>query len=252
VLGGTIDVMVTADPAVIQYAESRPRLATFALPWEKTYVLLSTSRILDIQNGGMPGAMPSHLSDGLARDAVRGDARGYRPPSWWSDLKDCRGVGDGVPGLAPPPGAYAPSGEKRILYDKADPIARGLVERIVALAAADPTASPEGAAIAAAVPGLGNAPPGVTAEGVTIGTLTRRLRQGDEFAYVLPIRRRPSDPCYEASELMNRAPWLAALGSDFPEALVPLVDTRSHVIVRKDRVGLMVDWYGNVLVAREK
>lgn len=245
-----IDVMITVDPAVIDYATARSQFAMVALPWDKTYVLLSTSRADALRERQRLGEVSPRLSEGLARDAVRGDARGYRSPSWWDDLRHCGELSTSVSRPAPGPRAtYTGTGLRRILYDLNDPVARDLAERIVALAATDPAVSPEAAALTALVPGLTGNEAGMNAEGVTTGELGPRLRRGRDFAYVIAIPRRPPAPCYEARELMNRAPWLAPLGSEFPRALIPLVDTRPHAIARHEETGLVADWYGSVVIA---
>jgi hypothetical protein len=249
-LEGVIDVMITADPSVVEYASSRSRLTTFALAWDHTYVLLSTSRVQELRRGSSLGSVSSDFLDALARDAVRGDARGYRSPSWWEDVDDCGELSETIDGLPPvPKGAYASSGVRRILYDSDDPIARDVAERLVALAASDPSVSHEAAVIASAVPGLTSGAPRLTAEGLTSGELGRSLFAGDDFAYVIAIPRRPPDACYEVRKLLNRAPWLANLEVDFDDALIPLVDTRLHVIANRDRVGLVIDGYGNLLIS---
>ncbi len=248
-LEGEIDVMVTCDPTVIDYAASRPQLLTGALPWDRTYVLLSTTRVQELKRGGKVGTISSDLSDGLAQDAVRSDARGYRPPSWWEDLRGCGELSNAVSRYAAvPQGADSLSGLRRVLYDLDDPVARDLAGRIVALATSSPALSPGTADITSAIPGLTNDRLGIIAEGVTQRELNSSLRSGDDFAYVVPVPRRPPDPCYEARKLMNRAHWLAALEDDFPDALIPLVDTRLHVIANRNRVELIVDWYGNILL----
>jgi hypothetical protein len=33
--------------------------------------------------------------------------------------------------------------------------------------------------------------------------------------------------------------------------MIPLVDTRPHVIAGSGTVGLIVDWYGNILITNE-
>ncbi|NIO29768.1 MAG: hypothetical protein GTO29_14580 [Candidatus Latescibacteria bacterium] len=249
-LEGGIDVMITTDPAVIEYATSRPQFTTVPLPWDRAYVLLSTSRVEKLRWGGKLGTISPDLSERLARDAVRGDARGYRPPSWWDDLhNECYELSAAVSDFPPvPEGPYSLSDLRRILYDSNDPIARDLAERIVALAATDPTVSPEARAIAFAVPGLGSDAPGVIAEGVTEGELLSSLLNGSDFAYIISIPRRPPDPCAEARKLISSAQWLANLGDDFSKALIPLVDTRLHVIAASGKIGLIADWYGNILL----
>ena len=241
-----IDMMITADPTVIDYATKQPQFTTAALPWDRTYVLLATSRHEALRAGGVLDAMPAGLGDRLARDAVRGDARGHQPPAWWDDLDVCREAYEPLaPGASRP---HSSSALRRILYDASDAVARDLSQRIVALADTDPAASRESAALSSAIPGLMDDLPGLIAHGVTAADVARSLRYGDDFAYIVSVPRRPHDPCLEARELLKRAPWLAALGDDFPRALIALVDTRPHVIARTGKFGLNVDWYGRVLI----
>jgi hypothetical protein len=248
-LGDAIDVMVTTHPEVIEYAVSQPQLTAAALPWDKTYILLSTSRVEELFWNGAAATISSDLFEGLARDAVRSEARGHRSPSWWNDADGCHDLSAAVPGLPPVPrGAYSLSGLRRVLYDLTDPTARDLAERIVALASTDPTTSPEAAAITAAVPRLIIHASGVVAEGVTRGELNLSLKDGNDFAYVVSVPWQPSDPCYEARKLINRAQWIANVEADFSKVIIPLVDTRPHVIANRDRVELVVDWYGNILI----
>jgi hypothetical protein len=143
------------------------------------------------------------------------------------------------------------SGSRRILYQRDDPIARDLAERIVALASADPEASAEAAAIDSAVPGLLGAGQRLIAEGVSESVLLSSIGYGDDVAYVVSVPRRPADPCYEAGTLLRRAPWLSIPDVDLSETLVPLVDTRRHAIVKGGVVGLAVDWFGGILILNE-
>jgi hypothetical protein len=244
-----IDVLVTADPMVIEYAAGRADLDTIRLPWDRTYVLISTSRAMQVSWGGNPIRIPPDILDRLARDAVRGDARGYRSPAWWEDLGNCRQQPSSVyRDSSIPQGAFASTDPYRILYRTDDPVARDLAERIVALAAANPVSSAEAAAFNLAVPGLGDDSPGVTAEGVSRSELEWSLWSGEDFAYILPFRRWTPDPCHEIRMWRKNAKWLGILGSSAHEAFIPLVDTRPHVIVRMGRVGLIVDGYGQVLI----
>ena len=247
-----IDVMVTSDPAVIDYASSKSQLATIELPWDKTYVLVSTTRAREITNGGSLKSHDGNLSDALARDAVRGNARGCRPPVWWDDLRNCEMLPRVIaPTSARLPDAIDDNDVRRILYDSSDPVARSLAERIVALAAANPGSSSEAEAITELLPGTGPAGNRFVAEGVTKGRFNVSFRAGDDFAYVISLPQRTPIPCFEARELISRAPWLAALGIDFFDAIVPLVDTRAHVIAKKDEFGLFVDWYGNLVIVND-
>jgi hypothetical protein len=248
-LESVADMMVTSDAAVIEYAVGRSGFVTVALPWTETYMLLSTTRVRELQQGGRPGQIPAELSDALARDAVRGDARGYRSPSWWNDLYGCDDLlADGVASSAIPRGASTQAGPRRIVYDTSDPIARDLAERIVALASSGTGVSAEAAAVAAAVPGLVGGGDRPVAEGLAARDLSQSLWAGDDFAYVVSVARMPPEPCYGARRLLNRAPWLVGGGVDLSQALIPLVDTRLHVIAREGLFGLIIDAHGNLLV----
>jgi hypothetical protein len=251
-LEGTADVMVTSDPAVLAYAARHPRLSTAPLQWSRTHVLFSTSRALELRMGGQPTPVSPDLAMGLARDAVRSDARAYQPPGWWDDpgiSEDCFSTsleGDSSKGTDNAAGHSTPH---RVVYDRNDSTARELAERIVALAATGPESSPEAKAVFSALPGLrAKGAADLTAGGMPANEFASSFRKGDEFTYVVSIPRRTPDPCVGLNELINRAPWLAALGSGFANAMIPLTDTRESVIVNGERIGLGADWFGNVFI----
>lgn len=243
------DLTVTADPDVIDYAAGRPELKTVPLPWSRTYVLLSTSRTRAAKAGRKPRALAAVVSDAIARDAVRQDARGCRGPYWWDDAGDCAERHTAVPWLPEVPrGASPSSGVRRVLYDSDDPVARDLAERIVALAATPPDESPEAKSVRDALPGLSDTAFGVIADGVTGSNLETSLLEGDDFAYIISLPCRPADACNEVNRLMARAQWLALLGADFGRAIVPIVDTRLHAIFDPGRVGLATGFRGVFLL----
>jgi hypothetical protein len=247
-LDGRAGLVLTSDPGMLEYASRRPRNAVLPLPWDTTYVLLSATRIQDLASGRLVGRIPTSLGDAVVRDAVRSDARAYRPPSWWHEADGCSDPGSGSATAAPPTPAYALSQLRRILYDENDPVARDLAERLAALAAMDPDAFPEAGLIAEAVPGMAGGPAPLRAMGVPRPTLDEHLGQGDAFAFVVPVPARPPDPCAAAGTLFRRVPWLASPGASLAQALIPLVDTRPHVVAATGGTGLVVDWYGNLLL----
>jgi hypothetical protein len=247
-----IDLMVTSDPAVIDYAAGDPRFESTGLPWDRTYLLLSTTRARDIANGRRPGDIDAEVLESLARDAIRGEARGVHRPAWWDDIDDCAELPAAIEEIIPPgSGPTGHANARRILYNIGDPVAKSLAERIVALAAAGPGSSSDAVSIARAIPGIAETGGNAAAEGVTPGQLNLSLRVADDFAYVITIPRRTPIPCYEAKELVDRAPWLASLGAGFFDALIPLVDTRSHVIARTGQCGVYADWYNNLVIVNE-
>ena len=250
-LEGQADVLITRDPDVIEYASARQHLETIPLPWLRTYVLLSTTRVLEIRLGDSPSGLGRQFTDDLARDAVPGLSRGHETPDWWNRINWCAAMAEGAGWKEfSAPYVHVPSsdGTRRIVFDENDPVARGLAERIVALGAAGPGSSPGEANLAAAIPDLAEGPVSLSATGITETELAASLREGDDFAYVIWLPLHPSDPCTGIMRLVHRVNWLSQLGDDFADALLPLVDTRSCAIVRKGTAGLSIDWSGNIYI----
>jgi hypothetical protein len=250
VLRGGYDVLITADQSAIDYAEPQPSYVSIPLPWDRSYVLFSTTRVRELRTGGEPDLLSADLLAALARDAVRADARGHDSPAWWDDLSAC-GALSPLPGGLPriPSGAYRTSGPKRIVYPETDPVARDLVNRIVALASEGVGASQSAESLAAAVPGLNTGEAHLLATGLSGDRLEESLRYGEEFAYVVPLPRIVLDPCFAARNLMSRVEWLAPQLLDLAATLVPLVDTRRYVVAASGRTGLYLDWDGTVLIS---
>jgi hypothetical protein len=110
-LDAGVDLLVTRDRALRDYAATLPDLTVAALPWDRTYVYVTP------EAGGT-------RFDGLEQ-AVRAEARRAEGGFWWLDLRAC-GVG---PQGSPP----ASPGQRRILYPRSDPTARDLAGRLAAL-----------------------------------------------------------------------------------------------------------------------
>jgi hypothetical protein len=110
-LDAGVDLLVTRDRSVADYAATQPAFTVADLPWDRIYVYAAAEP-------------PAHRLDGLEQ-AVRGEAR--RPQGggfWWEELHAC----------GPPPAAapQAPS-NRRIAYVRGDAAARDLAGRIAAL-----------------------------------------------------------------------------------------------------------------------
>jgi hypothetical protein len=248
-LEGAVDVMVTSDIDVVDYATSRPHLVTEPLPWNRVYLLLSTTRAKEVRWGHSPAGISRELSASLALEAVRGSARAHRGPSWWDELSPCATFSEDEtwrPALSH--SAYSSSGRHRILYIGSDPVARDLAERILALATAGPNSSAGSGEIFSAVPRLDTVARALSAEGVTENELLASLLEGEDFAYIIDLPLLNVDPRTEAAALTGRARWLSGLCDGLADAIIPLVDTRSHVIVRSGSAGISVDAYGTVRI----
>ncbi|MEO8089534.1 MAG: hypothetical protein ABI703_04485, partial [Gemmatimonadales bacterium] len=63
------DLVVTRDPAVVEYVANRAEFTTFPLPWSRTYVLLQPAGVHPIWVSGVDSVVRS-----LARDVAQADA----------------------------------------------------------------------------------------------------------------------------------------------------------------------------------
>jgi hypothetical protein len=193
-------LIVTRDPALVEYVAGRPEFAAFGLPWSRTYVLLQPAVAGELDIVGDDAERRS-----LARDAVSADARAAEPPFWWNEAMAC-----------PAGGASGPTPTSaRVVYVRGDEVARGLAERMVALA------------------GSGT---GLRAAALEPADLAARLRTGSDRAYVVALPRRTLAPCRESAAWPKDA------------RIQPLIDTRAHAIVRRGAPPLTVEWDGTVRV----
>jgi Bacterial extracellular solute-binding proteins, family 5 Middle len=119
-LDAGVDLLVTRDRALRDYAATLPNLAILALPWDRTYVFVTP------EAGG-------NRYDGLEQ-AVRAEARRAEGGFWWLDLRAC-GTASGSSASPPASGT-----QRRILYSRTDPTARELASRLAALTHASATA----------------------------------------------------------------------------------------------------------------
>jgi hypothetical protein len=158
------DLLVSRDPVLAEYAATRPALATFSLPWSRTYVLLEPHG--PVLSRGMLGTDSARSS--LARDAVRGEARAAEPPFWWS--------GTTCPAISSQSGASTTS--SRVVYPRGSGVARDLAERIVALAG-----------------------PALSVKSAALSDLefAAALTASNEIAYVMALPRHSLAPCRDSS-----------------------------------------------------
>ncbi len=203
VLDRGADLVVTRDPTLVDYVSNRAEFATFPLPWSRTYVLSESG---DGQGELADALSPATVRSSLAKDAVRADARAAEPPYWWNNVPvTCRRAST----------RPRQSTSTRVAYRRDDEVARGLAERIVALA---PTGS------------------GLRAAGLDAPEFATAIRDGLDRAYVIGLPRQSLAPCRDAA--------LWAEGA----RLLPLIDTRAYAIVRKGAPRLTVEWDGTLRV----
>lgn len=215
------DVLVTRSPAVSAYAGATDSARIRRLAWDRIYVFLVPAKPEE------PRALTTlEVPENVVAAATDADARPSVGPYWW-DHADCA--------LPPAAGEGGLGGTRRIVYRRDDGTARGLAERLVALAASgrlEPAADPE------------RLDGGPVAAGLEPQAFVEAMKAGADIGYVFAVERAVLDPCSAAATLVTGAPW--------PARVVPLVDTRAHLVVRRVRGRIVVGWDGAPLAASEE
>lgn len=236
-----IDLLLTDAPDLISYAASQPGLDSAALDWSRLYLLLTT-----VPEGfvsprpGVPEEARVTQREALARDVVRGAARAAQPPYWWGQSTSCMGPPQGAPAPQPSRGAA------EIAYDRADPTARALAERLAAVAAMSERGANDASALLGALRGVGSR---ARAVGLSSAAFADALRTGVSLAYVFDVPARVPGPCLAWDRFLRRAPWIVEPGGSLAGTIVPLVETRWTVLHRPDRLGLGLEWDGTLVLA---
>jgi Bacterial extracellular solute-binding proteins, family 5 Middle len=221
-LDAGVDLLLTRDPATLDYAATLAHFQLVPLAWERTQVLLTPGR------SPLSPSLSEDARQALADDAVRGEARGAQGPFWWEAGCDMRLSGSAT---------QAPTA--RVVYDANDGAARDLAERFVGLVRAS---GPAATTFLDAV--LPDRPRRTfqRATGLTGEDLANARRLGTDAGYVISVESRPLEPCHELQALMDRVPWLT------PRTIIPLVDTRLQAVVRRGRAGITADFDGALLI----
>jgi hypothetical protein len=220
-----VDLLLTRDPAALDYAATLSQFQSVPLAWQRIHVLLTPGR-----SRSSP-SLSADARQALADDAVRGEARGGRGPFWWQMLPDCDVT------LSPPRVQSPPT--PRIVYDAGDATARDLAERFVGLVR---TSGPAATALLDVL--LPDRPKRTyqRATGLTGEALALARRLGSDAGYVVSLDSQPVDPCRDLQSLIDGARWLD------PETIVPLVETRLQAIVRRGRSGVTAEWDGGLVI----
>jgi hypothetical protein len=205
------DMLVVDDPATLEYAARLRGYTDAPLEWSRTYVLL-------VPAGEHAGVGDLRLES--LREAVHGDARpaegsdgGGRP--WFTNLEHCElGVTGGRDAVD------AAARRRRIVYNQADRSAADLAARLV---------------------GLGVLGRGTAAAGLPTSAFASALRVGGDAGYVLEVDAHVYDACRAAA--LELPPWSSA------GKVVPLLDVRSHAVLRRALPRLWSDWDGTLRFA---
>ncbi len=233
-LDGGVDLLVTDDPVIVSYATHNDKLLTLPLPWDRTYVVLTLeSARLDVS-----ATLRLTLADLLA-EAVRADSRIAERPFWWESSHQCTAP------VATRPMRSPARASSRVVYQSGDRVAQGVAERLVALAGSR-SARGEDSVLGTLLPTLSQTGARATAAALSQSAFAAALHAGDDLAYVLPLPRFTVAPCQEFAMLLRAAPWLQSEQTGHSLPVIPLIDTRSHAIVRRGRLGLSVDADGSL------
>lgn len=243
-----VDLILTEDPDVLDYASRQNGLVDIPLPWESVYLLLSTSRVNRLRWGGECGSISIEFCEKLARDAVSVDSRGRRAEYWWDRGEGCGDLSGIVkwPPLALK-GADSSAEILKVVYRSGQKTARELSERLVALISPATDRRPIGPELEEALPGL-EGKVRITAEGAIGPGFNRRIGNGDDFAYIINLPLSSVDPCYQSRELIRNVKWLSSLDSGLADAILPLLETRPHIILRSGKMNLEIDRSGKIRV----
>ncbi len=235
-IAGKADAMITDDPAGIDYAKAKAKVAMVPLTWDKAYVLVDPVRLTTIPTGSVWPEIPAEVRDALARDAVPVDSR-----AWSSILERSWTV---APSRTRRFNLTSASATNQVVFAAGDPTARSLAERIVALVAMDTTTSWEARRVRRALPGT---PAGSKAIALRPNQFAERLQtSAGNTTFIISLSWNADFPLV-ASRYQQYAPWLVDL-PPASDALLPLVETRPHFIAMSDRIGFAHDEIGNVRI----
>lgn len=227
-IDGGVHLLVTDDPRVVSYADSRADYVSVPLHWDRVYAIGVPGRSA---SSAAPGA-GDDLRRSLARDVVRAEARAAEPPFWWEQVSRC----------ALPANANAATSESstRIVYERQDHVARQVAERLAALASIG-SEQRSGTPVppVSLSPQLRAGGARATVAGLAPAELAASLRTGNALAFVLALSPASIASCDDAAALLAAAPWLA--GGDSTLALLPLIETRARAIVRRNGLSLLAD-----------
>jgi len=216
-----VDLIVSPDPAVVDYAESTGRYHTEPLPWQTIYLVV-------VPTGAWVSPAPA-LSGlgGRLIGGVRMSAREAQAPFWWMGQAQC-----------PLPRPAAPSGLRpngAVVYPGDDPSAKDIAERLVALVGTDQGWT-------AAMRARTSSP--LEAMALDRGEYVRRIRAGRDAAYVVALPSTVLAPCLLLQSIHSLAPWLRSDGDGWAEAF-PVVETRSYALLSSRVAGRVArDWGG--------
>lgn len=223
-LDAGVDALISADPVALEYARALPDYAVSALPWNRTYALLTPAR----QQPVGASEIPAEVQLSLARDAVRADTRAAEPPFLW---RECRAPS------APQPSSFVHN-SNAVVFLRGDALGRAIAERLVALAW-PATRAPEW--LRALLPDDYGQPGAPTAAGLDARALQEALRTGNALGIVVALPRVDGATC----ALVDDAMALALTASNAWQ-VTHLLDARNFLIHRRGPGRVLIDGDGTL------
>ncbi len=204
------DLLATRDPVVLAYANGRGDLRVVPLPWDQSYVLITP----DSSPLSRSGEALTRFQQSLG-DVVRADVRPAVTTAWWQGDHRCVA-----------PAAAARPVTDQVIYPAGDSTARELAERIVALGNSPSGDQPT------PIASRGTGPLRVVP--LPSSELGAAVARGDAAGVVLPLPGLAPADCREVPM------WPAG------SVLLPLVESRAHLVVRRDVPPFRIDADGAI------
>jgi hypothetical protein len=217
-------LLVSCNPIVVDYIEILDDLESVPEPWTTVYVVAAPLREAGVALGAGPP-----LDQVLGPESVPVESRLPDAEPWWDDLSACRL--QGALSMPADPGAI----ESRIVYRSDDPVAAALAQRLVALA--ESGGLPQIAAV-------GERP---IATGLDGGRFARALASGRYLGFIVALPRIVLDRCAMIAQIRQMIPWTTP--AELQRVLVPLIETRGRIIIRRGTGTVLADWDGMPLLS---
>lgn len=246
-----LDIVITVDPVANQYATESGKYSDYPLPWDRTYVVAWGFHSGASSRSRIPPELPNGLAEAFLNDIAPVEARYGTIPEWYPEFMSCSNNMRSTLGAPPgkndaPVDHVRPTPLLRIVYDEEDPIARALAGRLSALSSSSPADSMAAVELGQRLPQWNDRDEMTPAIPVPPGVLNKRLAEGTDLYYILPLPRRVLDVCTIVARSYSIHGGNAVLNTKDYFNFLPLIDTRRHLFLSQTVSGLSLDWFGNL------
>ena len=222
-LDAGVDLLLTRDPATLDYAAALPHFRRVPLAWQRTHIFVTPGRSSSLHYRRTHDRRWPTTRFG-ARRGERKARSGSRPPSAiHGPLLECNRTSP-LRGSSTTPmterHAISPSGS----WPWSKPQVPSSTTFLDAILPDRPQRTFQ------------------RATGLTGEALANARQLGTDAGYIVSVDSRPLEPCNDLYALVDSVPWLR------PGTIVPLVDTRPQAVVRRGRSGMTADFDGALLI----